>query len=103
MRVEPDFGELVGFQWDAGNSTKSLTRHRVTCQEAEEIFAHPNVHVLDDPAHSGDEPRWKAFGQTTASRFLTVSFTVRGLLVRVISARPMNRKERVVYEQKTAS
>ena len=99
--VDVDFTTLTGFDWDAGNLTKSLTKHKVTIQEAEEIFADPGVQVLDDPAHSLQEPRWKAFGTTTAARLLVVSFTIRGALLRVISARPMNRKERKAYEQKT--
>ena len=50
--MDPDFTKLIGFEWDAGNSSKSLTKHRVTAQEAEQAFADPNVHVLDDEAHS---------------------------------------------------
>jgi uncharacterized DUF497 family protein len=100
--VGPDFAKLTGFEWDDGNATKSLTKHRVTGREAEEIFGDPGVRILHDPAHSGDEARWKAFGRTLDSRCLTVSFTVRGSLVRVISARPMNRKERKVYGQENA-
>ncbi|MBI2155404.1 MAG: BrnT family toxin [Candidatus Rokubacteria bacterium] len=38
-------------------------------------------------------------GRTSDDRFLTVVFTVRGALVRVISARDMSRRERRVYEQ----
>jgi hypothetical protein len=101
--VDVDFDKLTGFQWDVGNVAKSLTKHRVTAREAEEIFSDPNVQVLDDHAHSVTEPRFKAFGVTFVSRFLTVSFTVRGSLVRVISGRPMNRKERKIYEQKTSA
>ena len=99
--MDVDFTTVTGFDWDAGNLTKSLTKHKVTIQEAEEIFADPGVQVLDDSAHSLQEPRWKAFGTTTAARLLVVSFTIRGALLRVISARPMNRKERKAYEQKT--
>ena len=95
-----DFSNVTGFQWDGGNATKSLTKHRVTSQEAEEVFADPGLKVLEDKAHSAGEPRWKAFGITAATRFLTVSFTIRGAFLRVISARPMNRKERKAYEQK---
>jgi uncharacterized DUF497 family protein len=101
--VEVDFAKLTGFEWDAGNSTKSLTKHRVTAQEAEAVFADPNVRVVDDTAHSMPEVRWKAFGTTTQLRYLVVSFTIRGSLIRIISARPMNRKERRIYEQKTAT
>jgi uncharacterized protein len=102
LTVDPDFTKLIGFEWDAGNSSKSLTKHRVTAQEAEQAFADPNVHVLDDEAHSVSERRWKVFGKTSASRFIVVSFTIRGLFVRVISARPMNRKERKAYEKASA-
>jgi uncharacterized protein len=101
--VEPDFGKLTGFDWDEGNSSKSLNKHRVTTREAEETFSDPKVKVLDDPSHSAAEFRWKAFGRTHAARKLVVSFTVRGSLVRVISARPMNRKERRIYEQEVTA
>ena len=101
--MQVDFGKVTGFQWDAGNVKKSLTKHRASVQEAEEIFADPNVQVLDDPGHSEAEMRWKAFGTTSAARLLVVSFTVRGSLVRVISARPMSRKERRIYEQKASA
>jgi len=38
-------------------------------------------------------------GQTNAGRLLSVVFTIRGALVRVISARDMSRNERRLYEQ----
>jgi uncharacterized DUF497 family protein len=101
--MRPDFARLTGFDWDDGNATKSVAKHAVTTQEAEEVLMDRGLRVLDDPAHSGAETRWNAFGMTKAWRFLTVSFTVRGALVRVISARPMNRKERRVYEQQTST
>ena len=39
------------------------------------------------------------WGQTTAGRLLLVVFTIRGELIRVISARDMSRKEREIYER----
>ncbi|HUB25999.1 MAG TPA: BrnT family toxin [Tepidisphaeraceae bacterium] len=101
--MEPDFGKSTGFDWDAGNSSKSVNKHRVTTREAEEAFSDPSLKVLDAPGHSAAELRWKAFGKTHAGRMLVVSFTVRGSLVRVISARPMNRKERGIYEQEATA
>jgi hypothetical protein len=55
--------------------------------------------VLDDPEHSVSEERYAAFGKTDAGRFLAVVFTRRDRLVRVISARDMNQKERKFYEE----
>jgi uncharacterized DUF497 family protein len=56
---------------------------------------------LDDIAHSQEEARYHALGRTDDDRQLHVTFTLRakGTLIRVISARDMNRKERVIYEQ----
>ena len=54
--------------------------------------------IAADPKHSQEEPRFYALGQTDAARRLFVVFTIRGQLMRVISAREMSRKERKVYE-----
>ncbi|HEY7554469.1 MAG TPA: BrnT family toxin [Candidatus Binatia bacterium] len=43
--------------------------------------------------------RYVALGKTYGSRLLTLVFTVRTNRIRVISARPMSRNERQVYEQ----
>ena len=45
------------------------------------------------------EPRYFALGQTDESRRLLVVFTIRELLIRVISARDMNKNERKEYER----
>ena len=97
-----DFGQL-GFDWDDGNSSKSLHKHGVSQQEAEQVFVDPRVLVLVDETHSGEEQRFHAYGMTPLGRRLQVSFTLRqnGTLIRVISSRNMSRKERARYEQET--
>jgi len=97
-----DFGQL-GFDWDDGNSSKSLDKHGVSQQEAEQVFVDPRVLVLVDEKHSGEEQRFHAYGMTALGRWLQVSFTLRQneTLIRVISARNMSRKERARYEQET--
>jgi uncharacterized DUF497 family protein len=57
--------------------------------------------LLDDVTHSQKEPRLHALGKTDDGRTLHVTFTLRqsGQLIRVISARDMHRKERVIYDQ----
>ena len=40
-----------------------------------------------------------ALGETDIGRLLFVVFTIRNNLIRVISARDMNRRERKVYEK----
>jgi uncharacterized DUF497 family protein len=96
------FDRLEGFQWDSGNERKSLERHDVSQAEAEQVFLSGPLVVSDD-AHSQSELRLHALGSTNEGRLLHVTFTLRagGTLVRVISARPMSRKERRIYGQAT--
>lgn len=92
---------LERFQWDLGNSGKNLKRHQVTDNEAEEAFFNQPVVVVDDTRHSVNERRFVLHGVTNEDRGLTVIFTTRGSLIRVISARDMSRKERRAYEKAT--
>lgn len=102
--MEPDdlLAGCTGFDWDEGNLEKNWERHRVPFWEAEEVFFNEPLVVLPDRKHSGSEPRYVALGQTDSGRRLFLSFTVRGSLVRVISARDMTRKELRTYEQSKA-
>ncbi|MDY6954228.1 MAG: BrnT family toxin [Thermodesulfobacteriota bacterium] len=97
--MENQFEHFVGFQWDQGNIDKNLVRHNVENWESEQVFFNRPLLVLNDTKHSIPEKRWAAFGKTDADRFLTVIFTKRGDLIRVISARDMNRKERKFYNE----
>jgi uncharacterized protein len=95
-----DHSAIAGFDWDEGNARKN-ERHGVSMAEAEQLFFNAPLLLLDDVAHSQSEPRYHALGKTTQGRRLHCSFTLRedGRLIRVISARAMNRKEQEVYDQ----
>jgi uncharacterized DUF497 family protein len=96
-----DLGRIVGFEWDDGNRRKSADKHDVNPTEAENLFFNDPLIIAEDKQHSEDERRFNALGQTAQGRLLHVTFTLRQneTLIRVISARDMNRKERKVYEQ----
>ena len=91
--------KLAGFEWDKGNVDKNLIKHNVENWECEQIFFNDPLIVLDDPKHSIAENRFAAFGKTDTGRLLVVIFTIRSRLIRVISARKMNKKERNFYEE----
>ena len=88
-----------GFQWDDGNSNKNLVKHGVQNWECEQVFFNRPLLVLDDPGHSVIEKRRVAFGKTDSNRLLAIVFTERDSLLRVISARDMNRREGAYYEK----
>jgi uncharacterized protein len=96
-----DLEKIVGFEWDNGNSRKSADKHDVSQAEAESIFFNDPRLVVEDARHSLEEQRFNALGTTFQGRLLHVTFTLRDseTLIRVISARDMNRKERQLYEQ----
>ena len=84
----------TGFDWDAANAPKLQERHGVTAGECEQVFFQEPLLVTPDPRHSQHEARWAALGRTADGRSLAIVFTLRGELIRPISARDMSRKER---------
>jgi uncharacterized protein len=97
-----DLAAVIGFEWDEGNARKN-ERHGVSMAEAEQVFFNSPLLLLRDPKHSESEPRLHALVKTTAGRRLHITLTLRvdGTMIRVISARDMHRKERMIYEQAT--
>ena len=91
--------EIVGFDWDDGNRYKDEQKHGLKWQLIEEIFFNEPLFLPEDQKHSRDECRCFALGHTDDAEYLFVVFTKRGKLIRVISARKMNKKERRAYEE----
>ncbi|MDX2507743.1 MAG: BrnT family toxin [Gammaproteobacteria bacterium] len=91
--------ECTGFQWDAGNSEKNWISHQVTKFECEQVFFNQPLIIGDDENHSQIEKRYFTLGQTDNARLLFIVNTIRENLIRVISARDMNNKEREVYQK----
>lgn len=96
-----NFGQIRGFDWDAGNGRKSADKHDVSQAEAESVLFNDPLIVAEDARHSRMEQRFNALGRTAQGRLLHVTFTLRngGTMIRVISARDMHRKERKIHEE----
>ncbi len=92
------FDEISGFEWDNGNIEKNKTKHNLDKWQIEEVFFNEPFLVYHDTKHSHTEFRWYALGKTDNNLLLMVVFTLRKNLIRVISARKMNKRERVFYE-----
>ena len=90
---------VVGFDWDNGNIYKNEKKHGLKWQLIEEVFFNEPLLLWEDLKHSNNECRCFALGQTDDSTYLFVVFTKREEKIRVISARQMNKKERISYEQ----
>jgi uncharacterized protein len=97
-KLEDLLAECEGFDWDEGNIGKNWTKHRVTDWECEEVFFNRPLVLGWDVNHSHSEPRYYALGSTDPGRPLFASFTIRRKLIRPISVRDMNPRERKIYE-----
>ncbi|MFN2317312.1 MAG: BrnT family toxin [Gemmatimonadales bacterium] len=100
--LDEHFADLTGFDWDAGNTDKSWLKHGVERVEAEQALLNRPVVVVGDPAHSLAELRFRALGRTDSGRELFLVFTIRGSLIRVVSARPMSAGEKGRYAKAKA-
>jgi len=89
--------EAAGFDWDDGNWPK-CGKHGVSRAEIEDLFSSAPA-IFAHPDHSVTEQRLRAIGRNHEGRYIYVSFTFRGPLIRPVSARYMHQKEIDHYER----
>jgi len=99
MDVYKKVQECTGFQWDKHNIQKNWEKHKVSPAESEQAFFNKPLIIVKDMQHSQEEDRFYALGKTDQGRRLFIAFTIHKKLIRVISSRGMNKKERKVYEK----
>lgn len=68
MAAKNPLAGCTGFDWDEANAVKNWERHRVTPEEAEDIFFHDPFVLRSDQAHSTREKRYFVLGQTEKGR-----------------------------------
>ncbi len=93
-----NFSNIEGFEWNEANKNKNELKHGVTWKESEEVFDDTPV-FFEDQRHSQKEQRFHVYGMTLNNRTLLIVFTIRGLKIRVISARDQDKKEKSLYKQ----
>lgn len=90
------------FDWDSGNSSKNQEKHRISTDEAESVFHVGLVLPLGVEINLNEtrkEERLGILGQSAEGKVLMIAFVLRNKKVRIISARPANKKERERYEE----
>lgn len=87
------------YDWDQEKAQTNLKKHGISFQEAASVFGDPLALTFNDPDHSIGERRLLTFGVTKMGKLVIVSHTERyNSVLRIISARPMNKYERKTYE-----
>jgi uncharacterized DUF497 family protein len=86
------------FEWDPYKAAANLQRHGVSFEEAATVFDDELALTVPDAAHSYDELREFTIGVSRTGRLIAMAHTLRGDRIRIISARPAERRERRQYE-----
>ena len=87
------------FEWDEEKAVANLAKHGISFAEARTVFDDPLYVDFYDPDHSSQEHRYIIIGESRQGRLLVVSYTERGDVTRLISAREVTRSEQEAYEE----
>jgi uncharacterized protein len=88
-----EFLAPTGFEWDEEKSKSNLTKHGIDFADASEVFYGP---VILRGSNRNSEERWIAVGKSD-DRILSVIFTRRKDVIRIISARHPRPNEERAY------
>ncbi|WP_330167529.1 BrnT family toxin [Bartonella grahamii] len=96
----------IRFEWDETKAKSNLRKHHVSFELAARVFADPFAMVRQDRIENG-EYRWQTLGLVDGFLLLLVAHTVHddkdGIeVIRIISARRANSKERKRYEEESS-
>ena len=87
------------FELDPRKAEANRLKHGVDFEEAATVFEDDYSLTFDDPDHSIGETRLLTFGRSTKGTMLVISHLEFDDTIRIISARPMTRREVMTYEQ----
>ncbi len=83
----------AGFEWDGDKSSANLGKHGIDFDDASEVFYGP---IILHQSDRNNEERWIAVG-SLEDRLVTVVFTRRADVIRIISARRARKNEEREY------
>lgn len=89
------------FAWDINKNKENIKKHKISFEEAKEVFYDDNAILFDDPDHSDYEERFLIIGRIDNLNIYVVSHCYRenNGVIRIISARKATKNERETYER----
>jgi uncharacterized protein len=87
----------MDFEWDNTKDEANRRKHGIDLRTAARVFLDPFIVEFDDP-DAADEMRFNAIGLVDG-RMLLVTYTMRGDVVRIISARGAEPHEKRKYHE----
>ena len=90
------------FEWDEKKAESNYRKHGIRFEEAAQVFDDPLALSEQDRIEQGEE-RWQTIGRVGSYLLILVAHTVLEdddvEVIRIISARRLDRKEKKRYEQ----
>jgi hypothetical protein len=83
------------FTWEERTALANLRKHGVSFVEAATAFGDALSLTIPDPDHSVHEERFVLIGLTARRHLVVVAYVERDATIRIISARPAGRRERI--------
>ncbi len=89
------------FDWDTNKNKENIKKHKISFEEAKEVFYDDNAILFDDPDHSDYEERFLIIGRINNLNIYVVShcYLENDGVIRIISARKATKNERETYER----
>ena len=85
------------FEWDAVKASRNFKKHGVLFKYAANVFLDSARADIEDARHDYGEERRLVFGRIDGELFAVV-YTLRGSMIRLISARKANDRERAKHD-----
>ena len=93
--------DTLRFEWDNNKNEINKKKHKLSFEEAKEVFYDELAVLFDDPDHSVGEERFLIIGMIRSSKVCIVShcYRERDNVIRIISAREATKNERKIYQE----
>ena len=88
----------LAYEWDERKAPQNISKHGVPFEYAARVFLDPNRLDAEDDRRDYGEERRVTLG-AIEGRLFVVAYTLRGTIIRLISARKANERERRRYRE----
>jgi len=86
----------MSFEWDENKNKSNIEKHGINFNDAKEVFNDPKRKISQDNRKDYGEERFKVIGKIFET-IISVIFTFRNSIIRIISARKSSQNEREEY------
>ena len=92
--------QKVEFEWDSKKNQLNIKKHGIDFYDAQQAFMDDKRIIAEDLDHGGGEKRYFCFGKVS-DRIMTVRFTWRNNIIRIIGAGYWRKGKKIYDEEQT--